>query len=200
MCYNSSMAEEELVEKQYRDGRLHIRGVGKPLITKRHVHPHYRLEPLEPAVRTRTGHLKIFDLVPDNPSLPKFSARLDEKDGTVDLDIEDAPEDVKRAFYNPRMGWGHRTQKRTSADPLRFDIRIKLPDGKCPGLADGFIFEGSLELTELWLRAHLEEALQMTDSASCYVSISANASDALHAKDEVAMVVTSPDEVARKST
>jgi hypothetical protein len=187
------MARPEDIEAQYRDGRLRVSGVGKPVVEISWLDERYEIETPEPAVRTETGHLVVFKLQSNDPDLPKFSARWDEKDRTVDIDIHGVPRMVQLAFETMRAGYaGSHTQQRTWADPLKFQFTVRLPPSAIPGLPNGRVAEGSVELTELWLRAHVFVTAQLREKAEAQVNVRASAADTVSVRDEASARVTPP--------
>lgn len=98
----------------------------------------YKLMPFSHNKITETGHLIIGKLMPRKDILPIFTFRWDEKKGELDVDINNASDDIKQKFKEGINGYkGHHTTRVIGEDERVFRANISLPDK---------IFQGNIKV------------------------------------------------------
>ena len=137
-------AKEERVQRQ--DGKVfEVRDLK---ISEEYRNPNYQLLEHNPAVLTRTGHLKIFELLPLRTSEPTFEARWDggsrdpgnHEKQDLDIDIRGVSLLAKRRFRKGIHGYsGHHSIRDTSAEGRVYKLEICIP-GKA-------VFRGTVSFT-----------------------------------------------------
>jgi len=87
--------------------------------------PNYTLDLYSNIRITPTGHLPIARLKPNNKKLPLFTLRWDQKDKTVDVDVDNVNNTIRKTFKNEKNGCsGHHSRegKIGKHSVFRFDI------------------------------------------------------------------------------
>ena len=123
--------------------------------------PRYRLKmsPVSPA--TRTGLISLFELVPDDQSLPGFVARWDHRAQTIDIDPEPLTCIDRETWRNEQNGYrGHHTNHLSGATGA-YQIDVRTPNGPV------FKAIGSLNLQ---LGVQLTDSFQFSDTVSAKTS------------------------------
>ncbi len=78
---------------------------------------------------TQTGLLAVLRIEPTSTALPAFVIRWDDKQNTIDVDLEGSAPD-REAFEAERNGYKGHHPETVSADPRIFRIDIQLPQRK----------------------------------------------------------------------
>jgi hypothetical protein len=117
-------------------------------------------------VRGETGLLEVFSLVPNDVSLPRFRARIDDgnpgrrRDKELDIDIAGVSDKIKRDFNAKRNDYaGHHNDRSPSREQRVFEVKIVMPVG--------VVFDGDVSFS-----AHLTVLLEA--GASSTVGIETN--------------------------
>ncbi len=78
---------------------------------------------------TTTGHLKVFELVPATPTLPRFTGRWDQgRDCCIDIDMDGTSGSAIRDFRQGRRGYrGHHPARQASG---QFLVDLTLPGNR----------------------------------------------------------------------
>jgi hypothetical protein len=97
------------------------------------MNPNYRFEPCD-GVRSETGKLEIFKLVPKAGAGPYFVGRWDQKKESLDIDMRGASKTAIKAF---KKGAGHHPNRSADPNTRTFEFTIDTPPV-------GFVFKGSV--------------------------------------------------------
>lgn len=100
-------------------------------------HPKYEMIKYRENRITDTGLLLVAELRPMEENLPRFLFRWDEKAESLDVDITDVSEEIKRKFKRGREGYeGHHPKRVPDEKEIIFEVCIRTPQGK--------VFEGKI--------------------------------------------------------
>jgi hypothetical protein len=109
--------------------------------------PLYEFRTVEPMLMTDTGYLKLFELVPQDAKLPRFYARWDISEETIDIDACGIP--VTEWKTERKGNKGHHTE------------RTEIWSYACHLVAGGRrIFTGTVELTGIWILKHFSMTMR----------------------------------------
>lgn len=141
------MAEPDAVARQ--DGKVF--SVEQVVLDLEYLNPKYvAVSAGRGAEISRTGWLKVFDIVPKVAGLPVFSGRWQQNPPAVDIDICNVSDEQARDFKREVGGYrGHHTSPGQSTEGLRFRTQLRVPDGEFGDLSDSKICEGSVLLFAL---------------------------------------------------
>jgi hypothetical protein len=95
----------------------------------RYLDPDYSLRILPISAVTPTGLLAVLRLAPTVPGLPSFVVRWDDKQNTIDVDLEGNASD-REAFKLECNGYKGHHPSTVSVEPRVFKIDIQLPGRK----------------------------------------------------------------------
>lgn len=125
-----------------------------------YVDPHYTLEmsPVSPA--SETGLIRLFRLIPDNPSRPGFAARWDDRRQTIDVDPDPLGCIERDTWRGEKAGYCGHHPTRASEAPRAYAINLHTPDGP--------VFKARARLN-LNIAARLEDLMVTTDFAAAAV-------------------------------
>ena len=116
------------------------------------VNPDYIFEPCD-GVRSETGKLEIFKLVPKAGAGPYFVGRWDQKKECLDIDMRRASKTAIKAF---KKGAGHHPNRSSDPNTRTFEFTIDTPPV-------GFVFEGSVSFANTFqVMAKFEAASELT--------------------------------------
>ncbi|PYV62720.1 MAG: hypothetical protein DMG97_39640 [Acidobacteria bacterium] len=120
--------------------------------------PRYRLELSSVSPATETGLISLFRLVPNNPSLPGFAARWDDRQQTIDVDPDPLACIDHDSWRYEKDGYsGHHTDRFT-VDPRVYQIDLNTPDG--------LVFR-ALSRLNIQIGVRLEDGFGVTAGAAC---------------------------------
>lgn len=106
---------------------------------------------------TPTGLLTVGELKPKDNTLPEFLFRWDEKAESLDVDINNISEEIKRKFKAGKEGYeGHHTKRVPDEKNRIFEVSIKIP-----GIT---VFEGEISFG-------LHRELEVTVNSKASVSV-----------------------------
>ena len=100
--------------------------------------PDYQIELYHHNKATDTMHLIIGKLISDDPSLPYFIFRWDEKQDQFDVDIENVDNETKEKFKAGKDGYGGHNPIRSVYNGRCLEVDISLPNKK--------IFKGTIKV------------------------------------------------------
>ena len=134
---------KQIADRARGDGQARI--LGNLQITARYLSSDYKVLTHDLA-RGETGLLKVFSLIPNAASEPRFEARVDDgkpgkrREPELDIDIEGVAAATKSDFKAKRMGYsGHHSKRSSNPDQRIFDVEIATPAGR--------IFEGEVSFS-----------------------------------------------------
>ncbi|MGH7987924.1 MAG: hypothetical protein ACREQX_16800 [Candidatus Binataceae bacterium] len=126
---------------------------------------------------SETGELRLFELVPKVSGLPLFSGRWDQKQNSVDIDLdissiselnEDQQAEHRRDFKNYRRAYsGHHTCKIEYQRLYR--VCVKAPIADFPNLGEPTIFDGEVRMIGLAFDGHVTAKIKVGATASAQV-------------------------------
>ena len=123
--------------------------------------PNYEVKLLPNTPATETGLVEVMELVPKVSNLPKFVARWDEKENTLDVDMYEGEKNNRNpSWIKEENGYkGHHATKRVGAGRI-FDIDIKIPNMRIfkGSFNVGFRFEVSVN-DSLRIRSSIESKI-----------------------------------------
>ena len=106
-------------------------------VIEKWIHPKYKMIKYRENRITDTGLLLVAELRPMEENLPRFLFRWDEKAESLDVDITDVSEEIKRKFKRGREGYeGHHPKRAPDEKEIIFEVCIRTPQGK--------VFEGKI--------------------------------------------------------
>jgi len=106
-------------------------------VIEKWIHPKYKMIKYKENRITDTGLLLVAELRPMEENLPRFLFRWDEKAESLDVDITDVSEEIKRKFKRGREGYeGHHPKRVPDEKEIIFEACIRTPQGK--------VFEGKI--------------------------------------------------------
>lgn len=106
-------------------------------VIEKWIHPKYEMIKYRENRITDTGLLLVAELRPMEENLPRFLFRWDEKAESLDVDITDVSEEIKRKFKRGREGYeGHHPKRVPDEKEIIFEVCIRTPQGK--------VFEGKI--------------------------------------------------------
>lgn len=109
--------------------------------------PLYEFRSVGPMLMSDTGYLQLFELVPQDARLPRFSARWDILEETIDIDACGIP--VKEWKAERKGNKGHHTE------------RTAIWSYACHLVAsEQRIFTGTVELTGIWILKHFSMTMR----------------------------------------
>ena len=109
--------------------------------------PLYEFRTAEPMLMSDTGYLQLFELVPHDANLPRFNARWDISEETIDIDACGIP--VREWKAERKGNEGHHTD------------RTEIWSYACHLVAGGQrIFTGTVELTGIWVLKHFSMTMR----------------------------------------
>ena len=116
------------MDKRDRSNRGYAVEIRDLYITLKSIDPEYRCEPCKGVVENR--RLDVLKLVRKDSGYPSFSARWDQKEDKLDIDIDHPSRDVRNQFKHGKNGYGgHWTRPAGDPGSRRLKIVIKTPEG-----------------------------------------------------------------------
>lgn len=103
----------------------------------------YRLDGSLQSDTSPTGLLRAFKIMPTVAGWPSFIARWDEKADTLDIDILDVDDHVKRLFKGGKGGYCGHHRDRILGEQRKFEVKVTLPNVVvCEGIVSFNLLKG----------------------------------------------------------
>ncbi|MGH9776338.1 MAG: hypothetical protein ACRD50_15505 [Candidatus Acidiferrales bacterium] len=112
--------------KEWQDKSPKVIKASNIVLENQHLDDHYTQELLDLAEATSTGHLVLLRLNSKMPGLPGFTVRWDQKQETIDVDLE-GDRTEQECFEHGQNGYQGHHPEMVCKDPRAFKIDIRLP-------------------------------------------------------------------------
>ena len=106
-----------------RDGKVFV-ATKVEIVPGWFIDPSYQIVLLVGSQISPTGLLRVFELSPDQGSLPRFIGRWDERADRLDIDILNVPQLLRGAFKRGWFGYRGHHPKSVHGDTRRYRVEI----------------------------------------------------------------------------